>query len=531
MPSIKSPTLIVQPGPGRLPANTVPAAALIFPSVGSSDAALQAHITDPVGAHAATAVSTTNLNAWADGTLNTEIEVQAALAAIIDDLISTSGQRGAGKLTAPAASSWADTPPTTNPEVNLDARVNKIITDLTAVDAIGGAGKITTPAASAWADTPPTLNPATTLGLRVNKIITDLIANEGSDRVRSNVVAGTQLDLAAGDSIFQQITDIVDFINEMLETRYNYWNGGGASFTGGAVEFEADILPKGSITNLGANLLSTSGEALTPRISLSAAPTAISSYTLLNKIDFDVPLANPPIRIYLVADGTYAITKNASVTAGVWNYDVSTQKACLFSVGGTSNAVNMQYSPSGLPSPIFSGIFLRNYNQSVTINGSPYDVLDTLFNNGLIGFAGNFDVLNPPSSYADVRNKLYAKNTPKVWGCVRTEGLIAVEGYNIASVSVTPGLYTQVDFTVPFSDVNYSVSAAITNNSAVAPPSGIYTVHVWDKDVSWVQFRCVNHLSPINGPLPEAAHAIVSMETLSSSERLEFQIFGMQDSV
>lgn len=58
MPSTRDPVVVVQPGPGRLPANTVPANALIFPPGGSSDAALQAHITDPVGAHADSAIST-----------------------------------------------------------------------------------------------------------------------------------------------------------------------------------------------------------------------------------------------------------------------------------------------------------------------------------------------------------------------------------------------------------------------------------------------------------------------------------------
>ena len=59
MPSIRNPATVVQPGPGRLPANTVPASALIFPPGSSSDAALQAHITDPVDAHMASAIGQT----------------------------------------------------------------------------------------------------------------------------------------------------------------------------------------------------------------------------------------------------------------------------------------------------------------------------------------------------------------------------------------------------------------------------------------------------------------------------------------
>jgi hypothetical protein len=56
MPSTRNPVVIVNPGPGRLPTNTVPASALIFPPGGGSDAALQAHIVDPVDAHMASAI-------------------------------------------------------------------------------------------------------------------------------------------------------------------------------------------------------------------------------------------------------------------------------------------------------------------------------------------------------------------------------------------------------------------------------------------------------------------------------------------
>jgi len=59
MPSTRDPVVVVQPGPGRLPANTVPANALIFPPGGGSGAALTAHITDPVDAHMASAIGQT----------------------------------------------------------------------------------------------------------------------------------------------------------------------------------------------------------------------------------------------------------------------------------------------------------------------------------------------------------------------------------------------------------------------------------------------------------------------------------------
>jgi len=56
MPSTKDPNIVVQAGPGRLPAGVVPAGALLFPPGGGSGAALQAHITDPIDAHMASAI-------------------------------------------------------------------------------------------------------------------------------------------------------------------------------------------------------------------------------------------------------------------------------------------------------------------------------------------------------------------------------------------------------------------------------------------------------------------------------------------
>jgi len=97
MPSTRDPVAVVQPGPGRLPANTVPANALIFPPGGGSSAALTAHITDPVGAHAATAISTTAGPAWLDGNPNAAITAQARIDEIIADLIANQGSNRTGQ--------------------------------------------------------------------------------------------------------------------------------------------------------------------------------------------------------------------------------------------------------------------------------------------------------------------------------------------------------------------------------------------------------------------------------------------------
>jgi len=70
MPSTRNPVAVVQPGPGRLPAGTVSATSLSFdPSSGGGSASLEAHLTDPSGAHAASAISTLALTGerWSIG--------------------------------------------------------------------------------------------------------------------------------------------------------------------------------------------------------------------------------------------------------------------------------------------------------------------------------------------------------------------------------------------------------------------------------------------------------------------------------
>ena len=97
MPSTKSPSAVVQPGPGRLPADTVPANALIFPPSGSSDAALQAHIQDTLNAHMATAIGASANSAWPDATTNPAADVQVKLEKIITDLSASTGSAKIGQ--------------------------------------------------------------------------------------------------------------------------------------------------------------------------------------------------------------------------------------------------------------------------------------------------------------------------------------------------------------------------------------------------------------------------------------------------
>ena len=58
MPSTKEPVAVVQPGPGRAPAGSIPASSLAFDPSASAAGAVDRHIETAVGAHAASAIST-----------------------------------------------------------------------------------------------------------------------------------------------------------------------------------------------------------------------------------------------------------------------------------------------------------------------------------------------------------------------------------------------------------------------------------------------------------------------------------------
>jgi hypothetical protein len=97
MPSPKDPNSTVQPGPGRLPSNTVPAGALLVNNPAGGGASLEAHLVDPVDAHAATAISLDPGPNWADGDTNITDEVQARLDEIISELAANDGSDHTGQ--------------------------------------------------------------------------------------------------------------------------------------------------------------------------------------------------------------------------------------------------------------------------------------------------------------------------------------------------------------------------------------------------------------------------------------------------
>jgi hypothetical protein len=148
--------------------------------------------------------------AWADGTTNPATTIVAQLDKIIADLTATTGQRGAGKLTAPAFSAWADG--TTNPAARLDQAIAKIITDLATAAGSGGAARVGVGARSGWAD--GATNPATNVYAALEKIIVDLsegaVDDSGVRKIGAEAYGGL-----AGGTAYSQITDLYKMISRL----------------------------------------------------------------------------------------------------------------------------------------------------------------------------------------------------------------------------------------------------------------------------------------------------------------------------
>lgn len=130
MPSLKTPTTTINAGPGPRPEGTV--------SGGSAEAGLLAHINDPVGAHAATAISTTLGPAWADATTNPAADAQTQLNKIVNDLGTGAGAAKIHYNASPLG--FADS--TGLAAGTLEASVDSLVNILGAIGTPDGATKI-----------------------------------------------------------------------------------------------------------------------------------------------------------------------------------------------------------------------------------------------------------------------------------------------------------------------------------------------------------------------------------------------------
>jgi len=164
---------------------------------------VNAHINNPTGVHAASAVSYAGGGNWADGTTNPVATVEGQLDKIVSDLTAATG---APKIGAAATSGSPNSLGPGTVRSQLDALLGHInahlndATDAHAASAIGYAG------GGAWADGTP--NPASTVEGQLDKIVSDLVATAGAARIGAeasgNLLAGTirsQLDALDATSV------------------------------------------------------------------------------------------------------------------------------------------------------------------------------------------------------------------------------------------------------------------------------------------------------------------------------------------
>lgn len=249
MPSSRIPTSITT-GPGAPP-----------PGGGQAEdvaASLVAHITDPTGAHEASAVSYAGGVNWADGTSNPASNVETQVDKILSDLSPVAAPSGARKIGAESVTVGTVTHPnetmmarltglqrasgiawrTTNGPVwadggtnvftNVETQIDKMLTDLANKVAPSGAARLGVSATTVGTVT----TPAATLYERVEDL-------QDSANISAAVYAGTSINLAAG-SVLSQLHECADKLAGLGSNTFTgdqSWGGSDNNFQDGDLWF------------------------------------------------------------------------------------------------------------------------------------------------------------------------------------------------------------------------------------------------------------------------------------------------------
>lgn len=139
-------------------------------------------------------ISSAELPFWYDSTTNPISSVYGQLYKIVYDLRFLDGENsisGAKKISAYSPGNWADTEGAAFG--SIQDVLNDFVAALTSVTGQRGAGKLTAPARAAWADS--TANPAANLDAAVNKIVTDLATGDGTAKIMSPALSGDPYDV------------------------------------------------------------------------------------------------------------------------------------------------------------------------------------------------------------------------------------------------------------------------------------------------------------------------------------------------
>lgn len=187
MPSTRIPTSITT-GPGAPP-----------PGGAQADdvaASLVAHITDPVGAHAATAISYAGGPNWYDGVTNPASDVETQLDKTISDLAATQGYQKIGTEISPA---WHDG--STIAAGSIRDHIEGIIEGLADDTGVAGSLLVGYKGGASWAGGSGAANPATSVEGQLDKILSDLSS-------QADPSGGTRIGLHARSSWLDGSTNL-----------------------------------------------------------------------------------------------------------------------------------------------------------------------------------------------------------------------------------------------------------------------------------------------------------------------------------
>ena len=407
MPSSKNPALVVKPGSGRLAAGTVPASALTTPA-GGSDAALEMHITDPVGAHAASAISTTPAGTqWRDGTGGTEIQAQARLDAVLSDLVSTTATHsgtdriGSAALTSPVVGLTVSSGSAHQQMTTLmDARYH----DFSNAGADG----------TRWLD--HTANPKNSVADQLDKIVRDLkdttaLGGGGAAKIGSVKITRPGMpDISAG-SIWDQLTALSDASNIRS-----------AGYTVGSVTISTD---------------SVSGQLQMLTSASNISLTGLPNWLTITNSDTDVQTQVSGI----ISTLTSRVSGNMGANqVGFRGLDTAHMSGAI-SVGAALRTIDTDAG--------FKGTSNTWTNTNTFQSGTSFQANATLASDSYLPFTG-VSTNNNPANTTAVKNQLRAAAIPKAWAVATVVSGVPslIDGFNIDTVSFySPSTTTGADST------------------------------------------------------------------------------------
>jgi hypothetical protein len=230
----------------------------------------------------------------------------------------------------------------------------------------------------------------------------------------------------------------------------------------GAVEIQRVI------TRLGSGLLGSAANAVIARVTADVSDPAVGTYTLLAHVP-QTDATKQPIRLYASGNSGVAglehlfLTFNAvwSSATGLWSRDIAGESLM---VGMRIDGVHAYWYPAAGAAP---------WADAAWSSGPPAgEMLFDWFRNAggkaeayvedfIMRWTRTTAVSNPAALAATVANALYAKNLPKAWGRLSTNGAGAItldDGFGISAVGFN-GANARISFTNNFANTNYAVVA------------------------------------------------------------------------